>query len=121
MKRTLAAVLLIAGILGFVAWNNWGADKSAPDRISYNFHVRPILSDKCFACHGPDQNKLEAGLRLDLAEKRLRAIAGKPRRFCHRARQTGSIGTDEKNHLERPGLFDADPRFAPQPVDGTRN
>ena len=36
--------------------------------ISYNFDVRPILSDKCFACHGPDANKREAGLRLDIAE-----------------------------------------------------
>lgn len=33
--------------------------------ISYNFHIRPILSDKCFACHGPDINKREANLRLD--------------------------------------------------------
>lgn len=36
--------------------------------LSYNFDIRPILSDKCFACHGPDANKREAGLRLDIAE-----------------------------------------------------
>ncbi|HRP58156.1 hypothetical protein, partial [Agriterribacter sp.] len=30
-----------------------------PDAISYNFQVRPILSDKCYACHGPDANKRE--------------------------------------------------------------
>jgi len=82
MKRTLVAALLIAGILGFVAWNNWGAGKSAPDRISYNFHVRPILSDKCFACHGPDQNKLEAGLRLDLAEKAYAPLPENPGAFA---------------------------------------
>jgi hypothetical protein len=39
-----------------------------PDIVSYNFHIRPILSDKCFTCHGPDVSKLEAGLRLDLPE-----------------------------------------------------
>lgn len=39
-----------------------------PEKISYNFHVRPILSDKCFVCHGPDKNQLKAGLRLDHAE-----------------------------------------------------
>ena len=39
-----------------------------PDKISYNFHIRPILSDKCFKCHGPDINKREAGLRLDIPE-----------------------------------------------------
>src|SRR5215217_8800012 len=42
--------------------------KSATEAISYNFNVRPILSDKCFACHGPDSKKREAGLRLDMAE-----------------------------------------------------
>nr|MBI1232026.1 DUF1553 domain-containing protein [Cytophagales bacterium] len=36
--------------------------------LSYNFHIRPILSDNCFACHGPDANKREAGLRLDTPE-----------------------------------------------------
>ncbi len=36
-----------------------------PETVSYNFHIRPILSDKCFACHGPDANKRESDLRLD--------------------------------------------------------
>jgi hypothetical protein len=36
-----------------------------PERIDYNFHVKPILSDRCFACHGPDANERKAGLRLD--------------------------------------------------------
>ena len=39
-----------------------------PDKVSYNFHVRPILSDKCFACHGPDKNKRKADFRLDIEE-----------------------------------------------------
>jgi len=33
--------------------------------MDYNQHVKPILSDKCFACHGPDKAKQKAGLRLD--------------------------------------------------------
>ena len=33
-----------------------------PDVIDFNFHIKPILSDRCFKCHGPDKNKIEAGL-----------------------------------------------------------
>ncbi len=40
---------------------------SLPDKLDYNIHVKPILSDKCFSCHGPDKAKQEAGLRLDIA------------------------------------------------------
>ncbi|MDH3652268.1 MAG: DUF1549 domain-containing protein, partial [Saprospiraceae bacterium] len=42
-----------------------------PDLIDYNFHVKPILSDRCFACHGPDAQKREAELRLDQEESAL--------------------------------------------------
>ncbi|MFO1063932.1 MAG: DUF1553 domain-containing protein [Pirellulales bacterium] len=45
----------------------------AADTISYNRDVRPILSDKCFACHGPDQNKREGDLRLDDRDAALRS------------------------------------------------
>jgi len=43
------------------------AYKSLPFEIDYNIHIKPILSDKCFACHGPDKAKQKAGLRLDIA------------------------------------------------------
>ena len=43
-----------------------------PDKIDYNYHVKPILSDKCFSCHGPDAAKRKANLRLDFDKKQLR-------------------------------------------------
>lgn len=39
-----------------------------PEHPDFNLHIKPILSDKCFACHGPDEGKREAGLRLDVPE-----------------------------------------------------
>ena len=52
------------------------------DQISYNFHIRPILSDKCFACHGPDANKREANLRLDQEESAFAALKDSPGKFA---------------------------------------
>lgn len=43
-----------------------------PEKISYNRHIRPLLSDQCFTCHGPDVNKRKAMLRLDVREEALK-------------------------------------------------
>lgn len=42
------------------------SSRSAP--VQFNRDIRPILSENCLACHGPDKNKRKAGLRLDLEE-----------------------------------------------------
>ncbi len=55
-----------------------GESEHIPDQVSYNFDIRPILSDKCLACHGPDANKREAGLRLDMAESAYKALKEHP-------------------------------------------
>ena len=49
-------------------------EQQVPDIISFNFHVKPILSDKCFLCHGPDAGTREAGLRFDVKEVALGAL-----------------------------------------------
>ncbi len=38
------------------------------EKVSFNFQIRPVLSDRCFKCHGPDAKSRKADLRLDLAE-----------------------------------------------------
>jgi hypothetical protein len=39
-----------------------------PERVDFNFHIKPILSDRCFNCHGPDVENRQGGFRLDLRE-----------------------------------------------------
>ena len=36
--------------------------------VTYNFDVKPILSDRCYHCHGPDKDKRKGDLRLDTQE-----------------------------------------------------
>src|SRR5687768_734178 len=45
---------------------------SAAEPLRYNRDIRPILSDNCFACHGPDKAKRDSGLRLDIREEAIR-------------------------------------------------
>src|SRR5262245_47853796 len=60
----LAPALLVAGCSA----PNPELGALAPDAIDYNWHVRPILSENCFKCHGPDPAARKADLRLDLRE-----------------------------------------------------
>jgi hypothetical protein len=69
MRLRLFVLLLITALSFslFFSCRQQGSGEKLPDVVSYNFHIRPILSDKCFKCHGPDANKREASLRLDIA------------------------------------------------------
>jgi len=51
------------------------------EKLQFNRDIRPILSDNCFACHGPDKNKRKAKLRLDDRDNALEKkalVPGKP-------------------------------------------
>jgi len=36
-----------------------------PEEIDFNFHIKPILADRCYKCHGPDEKSRKANLRFD--------------------------------------------------------
>lgn len=61
------AILLYFGYQAFKNKDHL-TDEQIPATVDFNIHIRPIFSDRCFKCHGPDANKREAGLRLDIAD-----------------------------------------------------
>jgi len=52
---------------------------AAPRKIDFNRDIRPILSDNCYACHGPDEKARKGKLRLDVAESALAKHAVVPK------------------------------------------
>ncbi len=58
MLRKVLSVGLILGLLPSLP-------AAEPGRVDYNFQIRPLLSDRCFKCHGPDEKARKKKLRLD--------------------------------------------------------
>ena len=79
-----------------------------PERVDFNYHIRPLLSDRCFACHGPDEATREADLRLDTevgaftnlsdSERKRAIVRGNLRKseLVHR------IASDDPNYMMPP-------------------
>lgn len=55
-------------VIAFLSLGMLTATASAADKVRFNEQIRPLLSDRCFACHGPDNKRREADLRLDLRD-----------------------------------------------------
>ena len=51
--------------------------KKQSGQMDYAFDVKPILSDRCYKCHGPDEAKRESNLRLDTEEGALAMVGEK--------------------------------------------
>ncbi|MBM3871495.1 MAG: DUF1553 domain-containing protein [Verrucomicrobia bacterium] len=74
----------------------------AAPKLDFSRDVRPILSDNCFACHGPDTQKMKGGLRLDSREAALKPaksgalaiVPGKPEKSALVQRITAKSATD---------------------------
>lgn len=66
---------LSLGLIGWLTLLPVASGTADDEPVSFARDIRPILSDKCFACHGPDENTREAGLRLDAREEAVEADA----------------------------------------------
>jgi hypothetical protein len=92
-RRLFVSLLLLLPLLP-------AAGLGAP--LKFNRDIRPILSDKCFFCHGPDPKKRDSGLRLDMREEALKLrddiypiVPGKPEASELIARVTSSDRDEE--------------------------
>ena len=75
-------------------------------KIDFNRDVRPVLSENCFHCHGPDSTTRQADLRLDLAESAMTVVDTDDPESSELIRRVLSSDPDEQ--MPPPGLIEAD-------------
>lgn len=79
-----------------------------PEKVDYNYHVKPILSDRCYQCHGPDEKTRKAGLRLDIEK-----IAFSKLESGSRAFSKGNLNGSESIHR----ILSTDPEIQMPPPE----
>ena len=110
---SVAAVLILLSSLVWQACSDRNATEKAASKkgkIDFNYHVKPILSDKCFACHGPDVKKRQADLRLDTEEGAFKALKSDSNHFAI------VKGNAEESFLVK-RIFSEDPLFHMPPPE----
>jgi len=110
----VAACLLLTGTaLEIAAGGNVSTEPvanpaaDATEHLSFTRDVRPLLSKHCYACHGPDEEQREAGLRLDLADEAdwdeviARITATDPDEMMPPPRANKALGEADRDTLRR--------------------
>src|SRR6267154_354922 len=78
---TAVGLFLVAHSRPAFAGTPAAASPASKSKPSYNRDIRPVLSENCFYCHGPDPNKRKGKLRLDVREEAIAKqaiVPGKP-------------------------------------------
>jgi hypothetical protein len=118
MKRKILLFAILAGLIGLLFAFKKGIFTSSgeayvamrmPEIVDYNFHIKPLLSDRCYKCHGPDGNKRKAGLRLDLETSAYGELPENPGKFAI------VRGHPEQSQLYRHIISDDPDRMMPPP------
>ncbi len=86
------------------------AEQQLPEKIDFNLHIKPILSDRCFTCHGPDNNARKADLRLDTEEGAFARLTESARKY---ALVPGNLSKSEIFHR----LVSDDPAYQMPPPE----
>lgn len=117
MRQKIGIVLILLGLVAllfafksgfFKSTKDSYADQRLPEVVDYNFHIKPILSDNCYTCHGPDANKRKAGLRLDLESNAFSELPENPGKYPIVAGKPGNslmyqhVVTDDPKQLMPP-------------------
>ncbi|HJS55973.1 MAG TPA: PSD1 and planctomycete cytochrome C domain-containing protein, partial [Chitinophagaceae bacterium] len=85
MKKSgwvLLLVIIAAAAASVFAFAKTKPREKLPAKVDFNSHIRPILSDRCFKCHGPDGAQRKANLRLDIADSAFAALKESPGLFA---------------------------------------
>jgi hypothetical protein len=74
LRLALGALFIAGALVTAGAANAPGAAPEDSARVDFNYQIRPLLSDRCFRCHGPDSAARKAKLRLDRRDSALKTL-----------------------------------------------
>src|SRR5438874_13006822 len=110
MRRALACSLFVPFVFFVVDSPSTRADPP----VNYSRDIRPILSNGCYACHGPDEGKRKAKLRLDVRDVAAKKVM-KPGDAAHSELIARVTASDETEVMPPPAS--KKPRLTNEQID----